>query len=144
MTDIKRPSLVKPTLHTHFHIDFNWWRSNDRDWRVYLFSNLCPEHQAAFANISGDETIDWVDPQTAEVHQVEGLQNVLITHCAQQEGFIKPQAPLVDSVLRLFMANSNVPLSCVELGERIGRSPDLILRTLTGGRVFKGLRPCIE
>ena len=26
----KRFSLVKPTVNTPFHIDFEWWRQNDR------------------------------------------------------------------------------------------------------------------
>ena len=52
MAEIKRMSLVKPTVKTRFHIDFDWWSQNDRDWRVYLRSFLCPEHQQAFAEIT--------------------------------------------------------------------------------------------
>ncbi|NLG71688.1 MAG: hypothetical protein GX495_06580 [Chloroflexi bacterium] len=144
MTEVKRMSVVKPTLQTRYHIDFDWWRANDRDWRVYLRSYLCPEHQEAFADLNTDEQVDWVDAETAEVQRVDGLQHVLITHCARQESFITQQTTLVDSVFRLFLANGNVPLTPVELAEQLGRQPMVILKTLSGLRVYKGLRPCVE
>jgi len=140
----KRPSLVKPTLKTPFQIDFNWWAKNDRDWRVYLRSNLCPEHQKAFEHIDLAEQVDWVDPVTAEVQRVDGLQHALITHCAKQAGFITEHSTLVDAAFRLFLANGNTPMSPIELGDRLGRPPEIVLRTLTGGRVYKGMRPRME
>ena len=144
MADGKRLSIVKPTLQTRYHIDFAWWSKNDRDWHVYLRNYLCPEHQEAFASVDLDEKVDWVDPDTAEVQQVDGLQNVLITHCARQEEFISQQTTLVDSVFRLFLANGNVPLTPVELAEQLGRQPIMILKTLSGTRVYKGLRPYMD
>jgi len=140
----KRMSLVKPGPDTCFHIDFDWWKKNDRDWRVYLQSYLCPEHQEIFANMGAAEHIDWIDPDTAEVQQVDGLQHVLITHCAKQEGFITDQTTLVDAVFRIFLANGNTPLTSNQLAERLGRQPMNILRTLSGMRVYKGLRPCVK
>jgi hypothetical protein len=144
LTEVKRPSLVKPTLQTRFHIDFDWWSKNDRDWRVYLRSNLCSEHQKAFESVDINEKVDWVDPQTAEVQQVDGIQNVLISHCAKQPGFIPVHSALVDATFRVFLANGNTPMTAVELGERLGKDPMTILRTFTGGRVYKGLRPCLD
>jgi hypothetical protein len=144
VTELKRPSLVKPSLQTRFHIDFDWWRKNDRDWRVYLRGNLCPEHQAAFAELNGDNMVDWVDPDTAEVQRVDGLQHVLISHCARQAGFITEHTTLVDAAFRLFLANGNQPMNSVELSERLGKSPETILRTLSGMRVYKGIRPCLD
>jgi hypothetical protein len=144
VTEVKRMSLVKPTLQTHFHIDFDWWAKNDRDWRVYLRSYLCPEHQLAFADMDMDAQVDWVDPETAEVQQVDGLQHVLITHCAKQLGFVTEQSAIVDGIFRLFLANGNTPLTPLELGEKLGRPPLTILKLLSGTRVYKGLRPCME
>lgn len=144
MTEIKRISLVKPTIHTHFHIDFDWWSQNDRDWRVYLRGYLCPEHQASLAKVDLFSLVDWIDPETAEVQQVDGLQNVLITHCAKQQTFITQHSTLVDSVFRLFLANGNTPMSPEELAEELGRDAHLLLRTLSGPRVYKGLRPCMD
>jgi hypothetical protein len=144
LVEIKRISLVKPTIHTRFHIDFNWWSHNDRDWRVYLRNFLCPEHQASFANVDISEQVDWIDPDTAEVLKVDGLQNILITHCAKQHAFIGQQNTLVDSVFRVFLANGNIPLSPEELAGQLGRDANIILRTISGPRVYKGLRPCLE
>jgi hypothetical protein len=144
VTEVRRFSLVKPTLQTRYHIDFDWWSQSDRDWRVYLLSLLCTEHQAAFATYHQDEKVDWVDPETAEVQQVDGVQHILISHCAQQEDFITDKTTLVDAVFRLFLSNGNEPMSAAELGERLKRPPITILKTLSGGRVYRGLRPCME
>lgn len=144
MTEIKRISLVKPTLQTRYHIDFDWWSKHDQDWRVYLRNYLCPEHQIIFADLGANEKVDWVDPQTAEVQQVDGLQHILITHCAKQSGFITQQSALVDAVFRIFLANGNTPMTPVELAEQLGRQPIIILKTLSGTQVYKGLRPSLE
>jgi hypothetical protein len=144
VTEVKRMSLVKPTLQTRYHIDFDWWSKNDRDWRVYLRNSLCPEHQQAFGDLDTNDEVDWVDPETAEVQQVDGLQHILITHCAKEEAFVTEQTALVDAVFRLFLANGNSPMTILELAERLGRPPMTILRTLSGTRVYKGLRPCLE
>jgi len=141
MAEVKRFSLVKPTVDTPFHIDFAWWKKNERDWHVYLRSLLCPEHQDAFANVEEGETIDWVDPKTAEVKPVEGVQNALMTHCVKQPGFLTSQTALVEAVFRLLVSNGNIPLSSAEFGTKLNRPPEIILRTLVGARVYKGIKP---
>jgi hypothetical protein len=140
----KRSSLIKPKLTTPFKIDFDWWKKHDRDWRVFLRSFLCEEHQALFENSDNDEVIDWVDPNTAEVTQVDGLLHVLITHCAKQEGFLGERMALVDSVFRVLLSNGNKPMNSQELGEMLNRPPSTILRTLSGIRVYKGIRPVLD
>ena len=144
MTEFKRYSLIRPTTETRFHIDFDWWRQNDNDWHIFLEGLLCLKHHDALSKLSSGKEVDWVDPQTAEVQKVNGVQHVLITHCAKQEGFITPHTTLVDSVFRVFLANGNSPLTPEELGQTLGRSADLILKTLSGGRVYRGVRPCPE
>ncbi len=141
MAEAKRFSLVKPTVDTPFHIDFAWWKKNERDWHVYLRSLLCAEHQDAFANMEEGEMIDWIDPKTAEVKPVEGVQNALMTHCVKQPDFLTYQTALVEAVFRLFISNGNVPLSSGELGAKLNRPPEIILRTLASARVYKGIKP---
>lgn len=142
LPDVKPFSLVRPTLQTHFHIDFDWWTKNDRDWRVYLQTMLCSDHQQVFAELPEDHLVDWVDPVTAEVQRVNGLQHVLIIHCAKQAGFITEHTTLVDAVFRTFLANGNVAMTPLELGLHLSRPPDTLLKTLTGSRIYRGLRPC--
>jgi hypothetical protein len=141
MSELKKFSLVKPTVQMPFHIDFDWWRSHDENWHVALSSMLCPEHQAAFSNLSEGHLIDWIDPETAEVRQMDGLQYILIQHCAQQDGFLDEHTVMVEAIFRLLLANGNSPMSAEELGARLKRPADIILKTIAGPRVYKGLRP---
>jgi hypothetical protein len=141
MTEARKFSLIKPTLQTPFHIDFEWWRANDNNWHIALQSLLCSDHQEAYANLPEGQMIDWVDPETAEVRQLDGLQNTLINHCAKQPGFLDEHTALVDAIFRLLLANGNIPLSAEQLGARLNRPADTILKTIAGPRIYKGLRP---
>ena len=141
MSELKKFSLVKPTLQTPFRVDFDWWRANDENWHVALESMLCAEHQAAFANLPEGQSIDWVDPETAEVHQMDGLQYTLIQHCAKQPGFLDEHTAIVEAIFRVLLVNGNSPMSPEELGARLNRPADTILKTIAGPRVYKGLRP---
>lgn len=134
-------SLVKPTIQTPFKIDFDWWKTHDHNWRVYLFSFLCAEHQAVFEKVEDQLWIDWIDPETAEVTQVDGLQHILMTHCAAQPDFVNSHTTLVDAVFRVLLSNGNNAISPAELSERIGKSATTILQTLSGPRVYQGIRP---
>jgi hypothetical protein len=137
---------VKPGPNTKFHIDFSWWERESRELRVYLLSHLCAEHRSQFESVAETGVVDWVDPETAEVEKVDGVQHVLRTHCAQQPGYLEEHTSLVDAIFRVFLANGNIPLSPVELAERIGRHGQgiTILKTLSGSRVYKGLRPVVD
>lgn len=141
MAPTRRFSLIKPTLQTPFHIDFDWWQKNERDWHVYLRTLLCPEHQKAYENIRQGETIDWIDPKTAEVKPVDGIQHALMSHCARRPEFVTEQTALVEAVFRLFLTNENMPMTAEELGALLHRPPETIMRTLSGPRVYKGIRP---
>lgn len=142
MVEPKKLSLVKPTLDTPYHIDFEWWSDHDREWRVYLRSLLSAEDQEKFAEIiNGDDLIDWVDPETAEVHQVDGLQHVVITQAAQKDDFLDAHTAMVEALFRLLLKNGNAPMTVVEMGEELERDPKQILRMLSGVRVYRGIRP---
>ena len=45
---VTKASLIKPTKNTKFHIDFDWWKSQDRNWRNALGTFFCPTHIEAF------------------------------------------------------------------------------------------------
>ena len=141
MTEVKKFSLLKPSVQMPFHVDFDWWRAHDENWHVALESMLCPEHQAAFASLPDDQMIDWVDPETAEVRPLDGLQHTLIQHCAKQPGFLDEHTVMVEAILRVLLANGNTPMSAEQLGARLNRPPDIILKTIAGPRTYKGLRP---
>ncbi|MBL8102259.1 MAG: hypothetical protein JNM02_07005 [Anaerolineales bacterium] len=134
-------SLLKPSIKTPFHIDFEWWKKSERDWHVFLRSLLCQEHQDAFASVEEGEMIDWIDPQTAEVKPVDGVQHALMSHCAMLPEFSSERTAMVEAIFRTFLVNGNIPMSAEDLGKRLGRPADTILKTIAGPRVYRGLRP---
>ncbi len=142
MPETRKYSLVKPSINTPFHIDFDWWNEHDNNSRVFLHDFLCPEHQAVFSIQESDLLIDYIDPTTAEIHRVDGIQQKLMTHCSKLEGFVSTTHSLVDNVFRIFLANGNTPLTPEELSELTGKPGVMILRLLSGSRVFMGIRPC--
>lgn len=141
MQTTRKPSaLVKPTLDTLFHIDYSWWERGGEDLRTYMISHLPPEQRDRLSQSNETQVVDYIDPDTAEVFQLDEL-GLLIQLAAKDPDFINPHTSLVDSIFRVFLANGNTPQSSKQLAERIGRPASLILKTLSGGRIYKGLRP---
>jgi hypothetical protein len=135
-------SLVKPMPDTPYHIDFAWWRNNDREWKVFLRGLLGPEQEAQLDALEGEEMIDWVDPQTAEVRQIDALQFLLMEHYAKEQPEDEAEGTsLVEAIFRVFLKNGNGPQTSEDLAEALGRPAQTILRTLSGARVYRGIRP---
>lgn len=88
--------------------------------------------------------IDWIDPQTAEVKPVDGVQHALITHCAQLPDFVNQRTAVVEAIFRIFLANGNIPMSAEDLSVKLGKPAETILRTIAGVRVYRGLRPILS
>ncbi len=141
MTEEKKYSLVKPSVNSPLSIDFEWWKKHDNNWRVYLHSCLCAEHQEQFADFEEVTMYDWIDMETGEIKQIDGLQHVLITHCAKQPDFITNNTAMVDAVFRVLLTNGNKPMTSTELSDKINRPAQTIVMTMTGPRVYKGIRP---
>lgn len=139
--DEKKFSLVKPTVNTPFHIDFDWWQEIDSNWRIFLLNFLCEKHQEYFLDKSDSLKIDAVDPETAEVHPVDGLLHTLMNHCAKMEDFIPDNLPLIGRIFRIFLANGNEPLTAQQLSEMVTKPARTILVTIGGYQVYKGIRP---
>jgi hypothetical protein len=139
MTAWKRPSL-----DTKYHIDYDWWSATGRDVRVAVRGQLCEECQTRFPDHRNTEAVDWVDPETGEVERADALLQCLRSECARKPVFINRANPLVTNVFRVFLLNSNQPLTPTELHEHMTwLAADTILRTLSGGTVYMGLRPAL-
>ena len=132
---------IRPTLDTKFHIDFDWWEEEGRNFRVHLLSHLCTECQARFENYQEAELVDWIDADTAEVTQVDGLWHSQRTCCSQKPDYTDELTPLTTAIFRIFLANGNESLTPVELHEQLHRPADTILRTIGGFRVYNGIKP---
>src|SRR5262245_31396157 len=102
---------VKPTLDTKFHIDFAWWQKPSQNLGAYLQSHLCREARAAQGHHAQNQTLDWVNPETGEVFQIDRLWHTIQTHCSQQADFVDDNLPLTRAIFRLFIANDNMPLT---------------------------------
>ena len=137
----KPSALIKPTLDTKFHIDFDWWEEKERNFRLHLLSHLCSDCQSRYKDHREAELIDWVDADTAEVTKVDGLWHSLRICCSQRPDYVDELTPLTTAVFRTFLANGNEPLSAVELQDRLHRPADTILRTIGGVRVYHGIKP---
>ena len=135
------PKLVKPTLDTPFHIDYKWWEKQGIQIGAEVRTHLCQEHQEVFSEHFDTEKIDWIDKKTGEVTKVDGLKHILQIHCSQQPDYINDNLSLVDAVFRVFLANGNESLTAEQLSQLVGRPAEKILHTLSGIRVYKGVRP---
>lgn len=132
----------KPTIDTKFHIDYNWWETSGRSYRLYLLEQLCDECRRRFASHRETETVDWVDPDTGEVTEADALLQCLKSTCAKDPDFIDPRIPLTAAVFRLLLIHDNKPMSPLEMSEVIHwKTPEMILSTLGGRNIFLGIRP---
>lgn len=137
----KPNALAKPTLETPFHIDYSWFERTGEDLRREILSQLSPEQRERLSQNSEEEQLlDFVDPVTAEVTRVDEL-GLAIQVAASDPNFINPQTSVIDSVFRVFLANSNQPLTPAELAERLSRPPKTILGAISGRQIYKGIRP---
>jgi hypothetical protein len=132
---------VRPTLNTKYHIDFDWWDEQNLDFRSYLSAQLCESCRGKYAEHQS-EMVDWVDPSTGEVKRVDALWQALKSCCSGQPDYITENTPVTTAIFRVFLANDNTPLTPVELAEKLGHArPEVILRTLSGGPVYRGIKP---
>ncbi len=124
---------LRPSIDTKFHIDFSWWEKQNKDIRVFMRELLCPESSEAAAAAPDKQLVDMVDPQTAEVTQVDALWEAIRACCSFKPDYIAPDTPILDGIFRVFLANGNTPLTPVELYQVFNRRPlGVILRALTG------------
>ena len=139
---ISATHLKRPSLDTLFHIDYDWWDESDLDLKTYLFSRLEIGDESILD--LGVEFVDLVDPETAEVRQVDSFQFALQTYFSQLPDDFAQQSSLVDALFFVLLANANKPMTAQELALRVDRDPDTVLKTISGGRIYQGIRPILN
>lgn len=132
--------LIKPSVETKFYIDYQWWEESRDDLQVYLLTHLSSEQQRTLERKDLAEVIDYVDPETGEVTQLDAL-GLAIRESAARDDFITGHIGLIDSVFRALLVNGNTPLSALELEAVTGRDAATILKTIGGLRIYRGIRP---
>ncbi len=139
---IKLTSIKRTTPDTKFMIDFDWWEQSNLDLKAYLLSRFSLGDETALE--AEFDQVDLVDPQTGEVHQVDGFQYLIQAYFNRlPEDFIA-HASLVDATFCVLLANANQPLSANEIAKRIDRQADVIVRTLGGAKIYQGIRPIFD
>ncbi len=132
---------LRATVDTRFHIDLSWWEKQNKDIRVFLKDLLCEECRDDVGDLSDVKIVDMIDPETAEITQIDAIWEAIRACCSLQPGYITVDTPLLEGIFRLFLANGNKPLSVLELhGQLDKKPPETILRMLTRGRVYLGIR----
>lgn len=133
---------IKPTLDTKYHIDYDWWANTPgEDLRVYLLTHLPPNLREALANSAEGTLLDYIDPATGQVTQLDALQ-LALRQAAQAPDFINRDISTVDCVFRVFIQNNNTPLSPRELAAITGHDATTLSR-LISARVYKGIRQAL-
>lgn len=136
------PKYIKPTQKTKFHVDFTWWLQDKNNLHATLMSHLCDGCREAVEADPAEKIMDWVDPETAQVFQIDQLWHVIRTQCSQDPDFLSDQLPLATAIFRLFIVNNNTPLTPWEIHQRLQKkSSSVILRTLAGRTIYQGIRP---
>ncbi len=131
----------RPTVDAKYHIDYDWWESSGKNFRLYLRDQLCAECRDRFKDHANTENVDWIDPDTAEVRQTDALRECLRTRCGNDPEFINEKLPIVSACFRVFLANNNTPLSPNELHQLLPwKSAETILQTLSS-QVYLGMKP---
>ena len=134
--------VVRPDIHTLFHIDSTWFEKNGRDLRAEMHTALCDECRALYPTPADARPVDRVHPQTGEVTRVDALWECLPAHCARKPEFITATTPLMTAIFRALLANGNQPMSPEQLHQRIRKSNAAgILRLLLSAQIENGVVP---
>jgi hypothetical protein len=139
---IKLNKIKRATADTHFYIDFEWWDESNLDLKTYLMSRLDLDEEASLD--SEFDKVDLIDPDTGEVHQVDGFQYIIQAYFHQLPSDFLTNASLVDAAFCVLLANANKPMTGAEIAERIERLPEVVVRTLGGPKIYQGIRPIFD
>ena len=140
---LKTLSLHRATPDTLFFVDYEWWESSNLDLKTYVLSRLSlGDDQLSFD--SDIDQIDIIDMKSGEVRRVDGFQYALQTYFSQLPDDFATRTSLVDAAFCILLGNANQPMSAREIAEKVGRSPDVIVKTLGGPKVYQGIRPIFD
>ncbi len=136
----------RPTLDTPFHIDWEWWRANESNYRFYLYEQLCDACRERYSVDEDVQAVDWIDPETAEVTADADAWLICLTkHCAQEPHYISVDLPLAAAVFRVFLINGNRPLTPRQLHDHLPwRDARTILRVIGSRKIHYGIRPVVD
>ena len=89
-----------------YAIDVGWYKENQRSLSAVLRSRI---------RLLGGETLE----RKLQKRKGQSILDALGKQKAKNPGFIPPDLPLVEAVFRVFLTSGNVPLTPVEVRERL-------------------------
>jgi methyltransferase-like protein len=134
--------LKRVTPDTRFYIDYDWWDRSDLDLKTYLLTRLDIGEDLNLE--SNMDEVDLVDAATGEVTRVDGFQYVIQAYFNQLPDDFITRTSLVDAVFCVLLANANKPMTALEIAQKVKRTPETILKTMGGPKVYQGVRPILE
>jgi len=142
-----RPKFATPKLNvvtpdTRFYIDYHWWDTANLDLRGFILSRLQLQNENLTANDMNE--VDLVNPQTGEVQRVDGFQFMMQTYFSELTDEFIAKSSLVDAVFCILLANANRPMTAQEIGAKVRRDPQVIVKTFGGAQVYHGIRPVFD
>lgn len=135
------PPPKRATFDTKFYVDYDWWDKSDLDLKTYLYSRLDIEEGSLDPE---SEEVDIINPETGQVKRVDGFQYVIQTYFNRLPDDFLSKASLVDAVFCTILANANQPMSTRQIAEKVGRPPEVVLKTIGGTKIYQGIRPVQE
>jgi hypothetical protein len=139
---IKSSSLKRVTADTKFFVDYDWWDESNIDLKTYLFTRLGIGQDADLD--SEIDEIDMVDPATGEVRRVDGFQYMIQSYFTELPENFFTQTSFVDAVFCVLLANANQPMTAQEIAEKVEKPVSMVIRTLSGPKIYQGIRPILE
>lgn len=139
---LKASSLKRTTPDTRFYVDYGWWEKSNLDLKTYLRTRLSIGEGFDFS--AGVDEVDLVDPHTGEVRRVDGFQYALQEYFKRLPDDFTTRTSLVDAIFCVLLANANQPMTASDIAERVRRPTEVILKTISGPRIYQGIRPIFE
>jgi len=142
-----RPKFATPKLNvitpdTRFSIDYHWWDNSNLDLKGFILSRLQLQNENLTANDMNE--VDLVNAQTGEVQRVDGFQFMMQTYFSELTDEFMAKSSLVDAVFCILLANANQPMTGQEIGAKVRRDPQVIVKTFGGPQVYHGIRPVFD
>lgn len=129
---------LQADVNTPFAIDIEWWQHHNRRLERLLADILGEDHPEA----ADGPPLDYIDPDTAEVHQVPPLWARVLIERASQPDYLSSSIPLATAIVRTLIANLNRPMTATQIYRRVNRtSPETILRLLRAAEDEYGIVP---
>ncbi|MFN3704575.1 MAG: hypothetical protein ACK4WM_01070 [Thermoflexales bacterium] len=133
--------LFRVDENTRFHIDYTWFEKNGQDVNILIRKYLSPEQLEQYTRDQLDETFDFVDPDTAEVHHITRAAYLVRAEMQHNPNFLHQGLPIAEAVFRIFLVNNNQPLTVAELAAYLNRRPADVIAQIGGRNVYNGIRP---